>query len=385
MAVACRLAAPLGARIYAPYSLPGSEHASCENIRRFSRLRDSLRECFHAHSCHIFITAAGIAIRCIASLLQSKARDPAVLVIDQRGRFVISLLSGHLGGGNEMTARAAGILGATPVVTTATDVEGLPALDVLAREKGLAIANLDAVKGVSAALLAGRKVALHDPCNFLGIRGSRWEELFRSAPDKLRHFIGFPGVSEGEPLASTGKQHAAVTDDVPAAEVIVTEREFFRHPAEPDAHAGISSNRLVLHPPLLAAGVGCRKNTPAGEILRHIGETFLAAGLSLASLSCLASIEAKRHEAGLLEAAKSLGVPPRFFPASGLSTYPVSRPSPKAREVFGVNGVCEPAALAAAGAGASLVIPKTASGGVTLAVARIAADKDDRGKEENPF
>ena len=243
-----------------------------------------------------------------------------------------------------MAARAAEMLGATPIITTATDVEELPALDTLAREKNLAIANLGAVKTVSAALLAGRNVLLHDPDDCLGLRGGRWEMLFREEPDLGR---------------------ALEPDDALAARVIVTER----------AAPGLAAGRLILRPRRLFVGVGCRKGAPEHDILRHIRAVLASAGLAPEAVAGLASIEDKRDEPGLLRAAESLGLPLRFFSAAKLAAYPVNTPSPKAMERFGVQGVCEPAALAAAGNGARLVIAKTADRNVTVAVALTSPNK----------
>ena len=341
---------------------PGPAGTTRRPFRRFSRLADLLRECFHEYACHIFITATGIAVRSIAPLLRGKTLDPAVLVIDQRGRFVICLLSGHLGGGNAMAARVAEILGAVPVITTATDVEDLPALDVLAQERGLAIANLNAVKAVSAALLDGGIVVLHDPDDWLGLRESRWEALFRREPDLQRALE--PDAYPGEP-----------TERASAARVIVTERTVLPPPDQPEGGPGIPANLLILHPRRLFVGIGCRKDTPERDILRHIREALSAAGLALEAVAGLASIEAKQDEPGLLRAAATLGLPLRFFRLEELAAYPVSAPSAKAMERFGIPGVCEPAALASAGKGARLIIPKTADKNVTLAVAGAEAGK----------
>ncbi len=114
----------------------------------------------------IFIGAAGIAVRSIAPFIQSKKKDPAVLVVDEWGKFVISLLSGHLGGANELACLAADILQAIPVVTTATDLEGKFAVDVFAKKNNCHIFRMKEAKEVSAALLAGEKVGFFSefPC-----------------------------------------------------------------------------------------------------------------------------------------------------------------------------------------------------------------------------
>lgn len=352
--LAFRLADRTGGQIYAVASLRREPPArfSSSAPRWFASLSEQTRSVFPLYSCHIFIAAAGIAVRAIAPLLKGKAVDPAVLVLDQRGRHVISLLSGHLGGANAMARRVAALLGATPVITTATDCEGLPALDELAREKGLAVGNLEAVKRVSAALLAGEQVLLRDPENHLGLRGSEWEPLFLVE----RKGDGFD--AQGAPPSAW-------------AEVRVTA---CAPPADPDAR----QRCLYLHSRVIHAGIGCRKGTPAGAILEALADVCARRNLAMAALACLASIEAKRQEPGLNQAATALGLPLLFFSPAELAQYSVSSPSPKARELFGVEGVCEPAALAAAsgkeGGAPVLLAGKQVFKGVTVALARPPVD-----------
>jgi cobalamin biosynthesis protein CbiG len=363
LAVARRIAAALDARLYISRSVqeeearpPGAYRVHPSDFtsagkrlppRRFSRLIEAVRARFHEHGAHIFITAAGIAVRAVAPLLQDKNRDPAVLVIDQRGRFVISLASGHAGGANALTMRVATMLGAVPVITTATDVERLPALDVLAKDRGLGIAAPAAIRTISAELLAGRRILLHDPENWLGMKGSVWEDLFLPEPDMRR-----------------------VLEAVLQPRVIVTEQALPAAGA-PSLVRG-RSLCLTLHPRLLHVGIGCRKGTSAQEIVRHIRESLAVASLPEAAVAALASLDAKRAEAGLAGAARELSLDVCFFSAEELACYSVSAPSPMAVRRFGIQGVCEPAALAAAGQGARLLVAKKSGGRVTLAVARAA-------------
>ena len=109
----------------------------------------------------LFVGAAGIAVRAIAPHVASKATDSAVVVIDEAGRFAVSLLSGHLGGANELAQTVARAAGAIPVITTATDVRGVWAVDTWARCAALAVSNPEAIKRVSARLLSGGRVALY--------------------------------------------------------------------------------------------------------------------------------------------------------------------------------------------------------------------------------
>ncbi len=360
---ALRLAPFVEGRIHAVESLRdcdvlhGLAHSvSTPPVQWFSNLAELVRGTFSVYPRHIFLTAAGIAVRAIAPLLQSKLTDPAVLVADHNGAFVVSLLSGHAGGANAFTLRVAEILGATPVITTATDLESLPAVDALALERGLAIANPGAIKRISGELVAGRPVELYDEQNRLGLRGSRWEGLFL-------HRSGLPPDSDTDEQENSGASlseaaSAAVHGGVPC--ILVTHKTVYN----PRGH-----RCLVLHPPVLFAGVGCKRGTTAESILETLHRVLHAHGLASASLVCLASVDAKRQEPGLNAAAAKLGLPVRFFPPAVLKTLPVTSPSPKAAAVFGIQGVCEPAALAVAGENARLLAPKTTGDGCTVAIA----------------
>ena len=122
--------------------------------------KDGLRCQWDKADALVFVMASGIVVRCIAPYIQSKTSDPAVLVLDQNGRFVISLLSGHLGGANALAVKIAGLCGGTPVITTATDVAGVPAMDVFAKENGLVIENIESLKYISSAMVEKKPVAV---------------------------------------------------------------------------------------------------------------------------------------------------------------------------------------------------------------------------------
>ncbi len=137
------------------------------NVMRFARLKDAVTEYFGAYPAHIFIMSTGIAVRLIAPLIKHKTQDPAVLAADEKGLHVISLLSGHLGRANALTLKVAKLIRADPVITTATDIQGVPAVDLLAQEKNLTIENPGAIKYVSMALLTNEPIILHDPYRIL--------------------------------------------------------------------------------------------------------------------------------------------------------------------------------------------------------------------------
>lgn len=294
---------------------------------------------FDTYTKHVFVAAAGIAVRCVAPLLRGKDRDPAVVALDQRGRFAVSLVSGHLGGANDLATRIARITAGQAVVTTATDTEDLPSLDTLAQERGLAIANLEAVKMVNIALLSGQSVQVHDPGNWLRLTPEPgvdhpWTAHFRPVGDASGWIPEAPGV---------WVTHEAKTPD---------------------------ADMLVLHPPCLAIGVGCRRGIAASAVLDAVRGVLAEAGLAESAVLALASIEAKRDEDGLLEAAATLGRGLFFYDTGDLAGVDVPNPSARVQDKMGVASVCEAAALLCAGA-ESLLVEKTICNGVTVAVALV--------------
>jgi len=305
-------------------------HAEGQNAMAF----DSLAECVDANFArfdgHVFIAAAGIVIRMIASHIQNKAADPAVVCLDQQGQFAVSLLSGHLGGGNALAEQCAEILGGQAVITTATDSAGVPSVDMLAAENGLAIGNIGQVKVVNGALLDKRVVQVYDSDNHLGLAG---DDRFAQVQSKDDWTVGVPGA------------WVSYRDDCPDAEA------------------------LWLYPRILMLGVGCRRGVPGDEIFNHIRNVFDAAGFSLEAIGGLASVDLKADEAGLLETAANLGVDPVFYDRQRLDAVEAPNPSGAVMRRVGVASVSEASALLLSEEG-ELLVEKTKTKTVTLAVAR---------------
>jgi cobalt-precorrin 5A hydrolase len=331
-ALARRLCRELpGAQCWLPRNLAGSD----PGVKTFRRLSQVFQGAFRARENLVCIMAAGIVVRSIAPYLRGKDLDPAVVVLDEGGLFAVSLLSGHLGGANDLARQVAGVLGGTPVITTASDIRGLPALDVLAERLGLAIENLAGVRGIQMALLSGRPIRVVDPDGYLAGMLAEYPGLFTREPDlEAARVAGRPTVYVGS-----------------------------REGPWPEWW-------LVLRPKNLVAGVGCHKGTPAAEIINFIQACFKEERLSLLSLKALATIAAKREEPGLQEAARSLGVEFIWFTAAELEEIAVPHPSAQVARHLGVQSVSEAAALKAGGV--ELILPKRKGANVTLAVARVA-------------
>lgn len=325
----------------------------------FDRLADALQWVWPKFSALICIMATGIVVRQIAPHLSHKKDDPAVVVLDERGKFVISLVSGHLGGANRLARHVARLTGGQAVVTTATDVQNRPALDLIAREAGLEIENFEMLSRVARALLEEEPLWIYDP------------------EGRLRSYLAH------EPSINWLTQAPAVSP--PSAAVPVQENLEGCSEA-PDYAGGHAENPgvwvsetlvppslkcLVLRPRNLVVGIGCNRGTPAGEILDLLREVFLREKLSAASIRNLSSIDLKADETGLLGAAAALQRPVYFYPREAVEKITVPNPSEQVARHIGVSSVCEATALLSARS-QTLIVPKQKTLNVTLAVARVA-------------
>ena len=271
----------------------------------------------------VFVGACGIAVRAIAPCLVSKTSDPAVIVVDERGGHVISLLSGHIGGANELALRIASAIDAEPVITTATDVNKRFSVDTWAARQGLKIDSMETAKSFSAEILK-RDLPF---CSDLPTEGQLPAGLY---------------------LSQEGDLGAAVT---------------YRtiHPF---------GQTLKLIPACIYLGIGCRRDTPAEQIRLLVDKTLAENAVDLRAVCQIASIDVKADEHGLLAFAGELGVPARFFSAEELQNVLGDfSASSFVQSKVGVDNVCERAAMLSAGEGAKLIIKKTALNGVTVAAA----------------
>jgi cobalt-precorrin 5A hydrolase len=325
-------AKPGGSTILDAAQLHHSREAMFPAVR-FDRLGPELQTRFREFDGHVFIMSTGIVVRLLAPLLRAKTEDPAVVVLDELGVHAISLVSGHIGGANALAHRVADAVGATPVITTATDVNQLPAVDAIAAERGIRIETPSAIRAVSMALLNGDRIGLHDPMG--------WME------DSLREFaVSFEG----------GNWNAGVWVD--------------HRNAIDSKFAPKSAAILRLRPPSLVAGMGCNRGTDTDELRSLLLEALEAGRLSPLSLAAISSVDVKADEPGLLELAQKLGVPFRTFPRESLrAVTEVPTPSEMVERHIGTPSVCEAAALLAAGEGGKLLVAKRKSVNGTVAVA----------------
>lgn len=301
----------------------------------FRSLRETFVECFTTKRALVLIMAAGIAVRLLAPLIRSKQEDPAVVVMDERGQYAVSLLAGHWGRANDLARQLGEAVGAIPVITTATDVNELRAVDVFARESGLLPEPFSGIKLLSAAMLRGETVAVFT------------EEDIDQAPQ---------GGLSFQPLADL----AVLGANYPKRAIITHLAEF---PA-----AG--ENSVYLRPPVLYVGVGCRRGIAAERILEAVADVLGRYNLAPSSVAALVSIDKKRDEQGLLAAAETLRVPLLFYSADEINTLTAPYQTSKfVQKNMGVGAVCEPVAMLAAN-NDQLLVPKQNLNGITVAVAK---------------
>lgn len=307
----------------------------------------------------IFVGATGIAVRAIAPFITGKAVDPAVLVIDEAGRYVISLLSGHLGGANALARTAASLIEAEPVITTATDAESAFAVDTFAKENGFLLTDLRKAKEVSAKVLRGEKLRIYSdiPMERLVQRPNRHEAKLVPAQD----------IDRADIIISyrTRILKPALEPNVDDRPVKASETQ---HPLEKMSQ-GIGLRLIAKR---VHVGLGARKGVTQAEVAAAVATCLEDAGIDPRAVVALASIDLKKQEAGILAYSYESGVPFVTYTAEELRTVEGAfAGSSFVQSVTGVANVCERAAAFAAGRSghAEVLVHKTIYGNVTTAVA----------------
>ena len=287
-------------------------------------LQEMCKEAFSTCRLMIFIGATGIAIRSIAPYIRSKTRDPAVISIDEQGKFVIPLLSGHIGGANSLATGIAAFLKAVPVITTATDVNDLFAVDEWAARHLMSIFNMDAAKTFASYLVDCKKVGVKSD---FPIKGS---------------------LPKGLVLAEEGPVGMAIS---------------LRKSVQPFVET------VVVRPRILHLGIGCRRGTSMDKIEEIVIQELTKLKVTLSVVKGIASIDVKKDEQGLLTFAEEYALPVRFYSAEELNAVQGEfTPSAFVAQTVGVDNVCERAAVLDSGGG-KLMLRKTSRNGVTLAIA----------------
>ncbi len=291
----------------------------------------------------LFICALAIAVRTIAPYLKSKVTDPAVLVADEGGRFLISVLSGHIGGANEWCSRLAEALDMLPVITTATDARGMFAVDLFAKEHSLRIVNPAMIKEISGRVLNGERV---------GITGA---DVYKAVIcDTIKQYNNQLWLTDNNGRLAGYENRNQAESGIQIVTEYNTEPAF--------------KNTLRLVPMELAVGIGCRRGKSLEEIRRAVKNTFASNKLMMDSIAVIASVDKKADEQGIIMLARQLKVPYMTYSAKRLSQAEGEFcTSEFVRKQVGVDNVCERSACLASRSGIKLV-GRTVCDGVTVAI-----------------
>ncbi|MDD3985507.1 MAG: cobalt-precorrin 5A hydrolase [Methanobacterium sp.] len=288
-------------------------------------IKETLDNIFNSYDCILGVMATGIMVRNICTLIKNKGEDPAVLVTDEKGKYVISLISGHLGGANIFTEKIADIIGADPIITTSTDINNKLGIDSLARKYYLKIDDISKIKHINSGLIYNKKIeiAFNPKLNYI------WNDL---------------EVKKSYYKSSNKSNTITVSKDL------------------------ISIN---LKPQKLVVGIGSRKDISGLAVINAIKNALNILGLPVERVDLIATGEMKQNENGIIDAAQKLNIKLEIISENLLKNYKNLdlNNSDFVKEKFGVGGVCEPSSLIAAGNDSLLIFKKTSYNGVTVAVA----------------
>ena len=274
------------------------------DIYNKENFKENLRAGFGRYDSLVCIMATGIVVRILAPLIVHKTSDPAVVVLDQKGKYAISLLSGHLGGANDLAREMAVISDGEAVITTATDVAGELSFDTFAKKHDMAIENIGQLTHISGALLSGKKVNVFTDKNAAEL----YPEL---AKEQKRGMIAIL------PLSEFFKTYA-IESNIPA--VVIDERLFVSNSTVPQA-----APVLYLRPRTICAGIGCKRNMEQKPIEEALLQTLKEEGIHPFSLKCIATIPLKSDEPGIIGTAANLNVPLQIIPTEEIENLDISQ------------------------------------------------------------
>ena len=312
-------------------------------------LRPVVKRAFAGYSSLVLFLSAGASIRLLAPLLESKQIDPAVVCVDDAGSFCVSLISGHVGGADQLAQEVAVCLGARAIVTSASHASGTLAVDLLGREFGWRLkADATTITRASAAVINSQPIGI-----WQGAGEPGWWPDGKPLPGNIAVYATL------EDLAASACATALIISDTTSdLETLLADKI-----------------TVVYRPRSLVIGMGCRRGVPVEELESLLAEALRENGLSAECLAEIATAEIKRGEPGLEQLAERHGVPLSFLQANELNAVFETNPgaitskSERAHGLVGVWGVAEPAALLTAGA-SELLVNRKKTTRATIAIAR---------------
>lgn len=342
-ALAVKLSASMdNSAVFMPDRLrPAASDSNEKGIHYFNKWQETFAQVFRSYTELVCIMAAGIVVRSLSPLIQSKFSDPAVIVVDEKGQYVVSLLSGHIGGANRLAREVAAKLQAQPVITTATDVNGRPAVDILALNMDARIEPLKNLKLINRLLAEECRINLYSPYALA--------ELIKE---------GF--AWRGWPFMKPDGNSPARWAEFQEPAVIVSPQVI---------DGAVSGPFIQLKPRNLMIGIGCRRGVSLQEVCHAFTQVMHRFGLDERCVKAAATIDIKFEEVALQQFAAKLDIPLLTFSKAEIETLDGTyEPSEWVKNKVGVGGVCEPAAHLAARGGMT-IIPKQKIGAVTISAA----------------
>ena len=305
----------------------------------------------------VFVTASGIAVRSVAEHLAHKSEDPAIVCMDECGKHVISLVSGHAGGANALTQMLADVMWATPVITTATDVEGRFSIDEYAREHNLVVTDWAKAKAISAEVLAagaepvwvdeaaGSQEEEKNECEIGKEQKSTGIDVGKIENDGCKNEVDGCGNRVGgceNRIDGCGNRVDGCGNRINVKRLQIGSHQVIITPQD----GSVDVQTLQLIPRCIVVGVGCKKGTPVDKIEHAVQDAFAKAGLRMEALCAVVSIDLKKEEAGLLEFCETRNVPFETYAAEELQAVPGTYSASEfVSGVTGVDNVCERSAV----------------------------------------
>ena len=372
------------------YKLAAAHPGDIYNKENF---KENLQTGFGKYDSLICVMATGIVVRILAPLIVHKTSDPAVVVLDQKGKYAISLLSGHLGGANDLAREMAAISGGEAVITTATDVAGELSFDTFAKKHNMAIENIGQLKHISSALLSGKKVNVFTDKNVEKLYPELIEEQKRGTLHviPLSEFFKIYKINNvktaivgDSEIVENNKSNIIIKEDIPDSSniyniesdipAVIIDEGF---PTKLTTISNIvippTSPVLYLRPRTICAGIGCKRNMEQKPIEEALLQTLKEEGIHPLSLKCIATIPLKSDEPGIIGTATNLNVPLQIIPTEDIENLDINQLGIQTSEFVasqtGVLSVSTACSYLASGKG-EILRDKVKYKGITVALSK---------------
>ncbi|WP_130805329.1 cobalt-precorrin 5A hydrolase [Senegalia massiliensis] len=307
------------------YTLDKHDDGRFKSIK--GKLSENIEYFFKNYDTILFIMATGIVVRSIAAHIKDKTIDPAILVMDEGGKHIISLLSGHIGGSNSYAIHLSKLIGATPVITTASDVNGVLSVDMISKELNLSIENMEDAKIVTADIVNGKKVGIKSD---ISIDKNLIKNLITPEDE------GFKDIQSLIAITNSIKKYTMPTS--------------------------------VLIPKNIVLGIGCRRGIEKNRILDAIYKSMDKNNLYMESLKEIATVDVKKDEIGLIESSKELNISLNIITREEIKKVEhLFEGSNFVKKTIGVSSVSEPVGYIVSNNG-TCIMKKTKMDGITISI-----------------